>query len=118
MSAVKTFDIVDMAVEEANVQFGKHWLMPKAKREQLKKDCDLIDKIVTDFDCESAEAEIDDDTLKLKVSLVCPDMIVEYGRTHPFFTLIQHTESFGFSAMSGESMKISLVFAGLWERRN
>lgn len=117
MSAVKTFDIVDMVVEEASAQFGDRWVMPKTKREQLKKDCGLIDKMVVDFDCESAEAEVDDETLKLRVSLICPDMVVEYGRTHPFFELIQHTESFGFSASDG-NLKIDVVFAGLWEHKN
>lgn len=117
MSLVNTYDIVDMVVEEASEQFGSSWGISKDKRKNLKTDCTLIDRLVSEFDCESAEAEIDDETMKLKVSIVCPDMVLEYGRTHPFFTLIQHAESFSFSAVE-DSIKVDFVFAGLWEKKD
>lgn len=117
MSFVSTYDIVEMVIDEATEQFGSRWVIPNAKRKDLKTDCALIDKFVSEFDCESAEADIDDETLKLKVSIVCPDMVLEYGRTHPFFTLIQHVESFSFSAV-GDSLKVDFVFAGLWENKD
>ena len=99
MAFVNTHDIVDMVMDEASEQFGARWVVSKAKREGLKKDCGLIDRLVSEFDCESTEADIDDETMKLRVSSVCPDVVLEYGRTHPFFALIQHTESFSFSAV-------------------
>lgn len=114
---VNTYDIVEMVIDEATEQFGNRWVIPKAKKKNLKTDCDLIDRLVSEFDCESAEADIDDETLKLKVSVVCPDMVLEYGRTHPFFTLIQHAESFSFSAVE-DSLKVDFVFAGLWESKD
>ena len=117
MSLVNTYDIVDMVVEEASEQFGSRWGISKDKRKNLKTDCTLIDRLVSEFDCESAEAEIDDETMKLKVSIVCPDMVLEYGRTHPFFTLIQHAELFSFSAVK-DSIKVDFVFAGLWEKKD
>ena len=113
---VSTYDIVEMVIDEATEQFGNRWVIPKAKKKNLKTDCDLIDRLVSEFDCESAEADIDDETLKLKVSVVCPDMVLEYGRIHPFFTLIQHAESFSFSAVE-DSLKVDFVFAGLWESK-
>lgn len=114
---VSTYDIVEMVIDEATEQFGNRWVIPNAKKNNLKTDCELIDQLVSDFDCESAEADIDDETLKLKVSVVCPDMVLEYGRTHPFFTLIQHAESFRFSAIE-DSLKVDFVFAGLWENKD
>ena len=114
---VSTYDIVEMVIDEATEQFGNRWVIPKAKKKNLKTDCDLIDRLVSEFDCESAEADIDDETMKLKVSVVCPDMVLEYGRTHPFFTLIQHAESFSFSAVE-DSLKVDFVFAGLWESKD
>lgn len=112
---VSTYDIVEMVIDEATEQFKNSWVIPKNKKHSLKKDCELIDRLVKEFDCESAEVDIDDGTLKLKISIVCPDMILEYGRTHPFFSLIQHTESFSFSAF-GDSIRVNFVFAGLWEK--
>lgn len=114
---VRTYDIVEMVIDEATEQFGNRWVIPNAKKNTLKTDCELIDQLVSDFDCESAEADIDDETLKLKVSVVCPDMVLEYGRTHPFFTLIQHAESFSFSTIE-DSLKVDFVFAGLWENKD
>ena len=117
MSFVSTYDIVEMVIDEATEQFGDRWVVSKTKTDNLKTDCALIDRLVSEFDCESAEAEVDDETMKIKVSIVCPDMVLEYGRTHPFFTLIQHTESFNFSAVE-ESLKVDFVFTGLWENKD
>ena len=117
MSFVSTYDVVNMVIEEASEQFGNCWKASKDKKNKLKTDCILIDQLVSEFDCESAEAEVDDETMKIRVSIVCPDMVMEYGRTHPFFTLIQHTDAFSFSAVD-DSIKVDFVFAGLWEKRN
>lgn len=114
---VSTYDIVEMVIDEATEQFRNRLVIPNAKKNTLKTDCELIDQLVSDFDCESAEADIDDETLKLRVSVVCPDMVLEYGRTHPFFTLIQHAESFSFSTIE-DSLKVDFVFAGLWENKD
>ena len=117
MSFVKTYDIVDMVVAEASDRFGSHWQVSEDKLNILKTDCTIIDRLVSDFDCESVEADIDEETMKIKVSITCPDMILEYGRTHPFFTLIKNTESFSFYA-EGDSLKVDFVFAGLWENKD
>lgn len=117
MSIVSAYDIVEMVIDEANDQFGNRWVIPKAKKKNLKTDCILIDRLVSEFDCESIEADISDETLKLRVSIVCPDMVLEYGRTHPFFTLIQHAEAFSFSAVE-DSLKVDFIFADLWENKD
>lgn len=117
MAFIKTYDIVDMVIDEATEQFGNRFVVTASKRKNLKTDCELIDRLVSEFDCESAEAEIDDETMKLTVSLVCHDMILEYGRTNPFFSVIQHAESFKFSA-SADSLKVDFVFTGIWERKD
>ena len=114
---ISTYDVVEMVVEEAIEQFNNRWVIPKQKLNNLKADCSLIDRLVAEFDGESVEADIDDETMKLKISIVCPDMVLEYGRTHPFFSLILHTESFGFSAVD-DSLKIDFVFDGLWEHKD
>lgn len=117
MSFIKVYDIVEMVIDEATEQFGGHWFVTKQRRSDLQTDCALIDRLASEFDCESTEADIDDETMKLRVSIVCPDMVMEYGRTHPFFTLIQHAESFSFSAVE-DSIRVDFVFAGLWEKKN
>lgn len=117
MSFVKTYDVVEMVIDEATRQFRNHWVISNAKREILKTDCALIDRLVSEFDCESVEADINNETMKLTVSVVCTDMVLEYGRTHPFFTLIQNAESLSFSAVE-DSLKVDIVFSGLWEKKD
>lgn len=117
MSSIRTFDVVEMLIDEATEQFRNHWVVSEKHRNSLKASCALIDRLVSEFDCESVEADINDDTLKLTVSIVCPDIVLEYGRTHPFFTLIQNAESFSFSAVE-DSIRVDFVFAGLWEKKN
>ena len=117
MSFVRVCDVVEMVIDEVTDQLGNHWFIPKSKRESLQANCTLIDRLVHEFDCESAEADIDVETLKLRVSIMCPDIVLEYGRSHPFFTLIKDTESFSFSAVD-DSIQIDFVFAGLWEKKD
>ena len=117
MEAINTYSIAEMVIDEATEQFKNHWVVPEHKRNILHEACALIDRLVAEFDCESTEVDVDDTTLKLTVSIVCPDVELEHGRTHPFFTLIQHIESFSFSTIE-DSLKINFVFAGLWEKRD
>lgn len=117
MSFINTYDIVEMVIDEASEQFGSRWFISKTSKKNIKADCELIERLASDFDCESVEADVDAETMKLTVSVVCPDMVLEYGRTHPFFTLIQYTESFGFSAVE-DSLKINFVFSSLWEKKD
>lgn len=112
-----TYDAVEMVIDEAVAQFNGRFIVPKAKRTLLKKDCELIDRLVQEFDCESATAEINDETLALTISVNCYDMVLEYGRTHSFFDLIQRTASFNFS-VEGDMLKVSFVFTGLWENKD
>lgn len=112
-----THDIAEMVIDEAVEQFAGKWVVSDDKRNHFKNVCSVIDQIVSEFECESTEVFIDDETLDLRISIVCPDIVLEYGRTHPFFTLIQHTKSFAFSA-AGDSLQIDFVFAGLWEHKD
>ena len=114
---VNTYDVVETVIDEATKQFGNGWFISKTKSKNLKADCALIDCLISEFDCEAAQAEIDAETMKLRVSIVCPDMVLEHGRTHPFFALIQHAEAFAFSAAE-DSLKVDFVFAGLWEKQD
>ena len=114
---IGTFDIAEMVVDEAVSQHGNCFKVTSQARQNLKTDCALIDRIVSEFDCESVEAEIDDKEMKLTIYIVCPDIVLEYGRTHPFFSLIQHVGSFAFSAVD-DSIRISFTFTGLWGHKD
>lgn len=114
MDYLNTYDVVEMVVDEATSQFGGSWVVSETKKNQLAESCNIIDSLVEEFDCESTEASVDDDTMQLKVSIICPDMVLEYGRQHPFFLLIKQASGFRFSSI-GDSLKVEFIFSGLWE---
>lgn len=113
MSFISAYDVVNEVVEETSKQLGSRWNIHRPVLENIKADCTLVDQLVSEFCCESIEASVDED-MNLCVAIVCPDMVLEYGSTHPFFTLIQHTSSFCFSAID-DSLKIDFVFSGVWQ---
>ena len=117
MKTISTYDIVEMVVDEATDQSNGLWIISESNKDKMRNSCNLIDQLISEFDCESAEADVNDETLKLKISIVCPDMIFEHGRTHLFFDLIQNVESFSFSAVE-DSLKADFIFAGLWEHKD
>lgn len=114
---VRTYGIVETVIDEAANRFGNRWVICQDRRNSLKTDCGFIDRLVSAFDCESAEADIDDDTLKLRIRVVCPGIVLAYDRTHPFFALIQRAESFRFSSAEN-SLRIDFVFADLLEKKD
>lgn len=116
MDKVKASDIVWLVLAEAESQF-KTWFVPKSKREKLSEPLAIIDRLCDEFDCESAEAEVYDETMDLSVTLVCSDIIMEHGRNHIFFELIKHASSFSFSAEE-DMLRVAFNFAGLWRSKD
>lgn len=113
MSFIRAYDVVSEVVAEACKQFGSRWSIQASAIERINADCTLVDQLVSEFCCESIEATVDEG-MNLHISIVCPDIVVDYGSTHPFFRLIEHTSSFHFSAID-DSLKIDFVFSGVWQ---
>ena len=114
---IGTYDIVEMVVDDAVDQYGDRFKPTQMASQAMRENCIIIDRLVSEFECESAEAEIDRNAMKLTISVVCMDIVLEYGRTHPFFSLIQNVESFSFSEFE-DSLRISFTFAGLWDNKD
>lgn len=116
MGFIKCYDTLLMVIEEANDQFGLAWKVNKEKERIMKKNCDQIDDISSEFGGVSYEVDINDETMDITVSLVCTEMTLESPK-HKYYWLIQNTKSFGFTNIdNGELLKVTFVFDGIWER--
>ena len=82
MKTISTYDIVEMVVDEATDQFNGLWIISESNKDKIRNNCNLIDQLISEFDCESAEADVNDETLKLKISIVCSSMLKDHVRTN------------------------------------
>lgn len=110
-----TYDVVEMVANEAVSQFGHGWIVSAEATNRLKQCCEITDAILKESFGEEVEAEVIPGSKELVISLLCGDFVFEHGRTHPFFTLIQSADRFGFfNANDGESVRLSLVFKDIF----
>lgn len=116
MSFVRCYDVVSMVTEEADKQFGSMWKINQDKQSLLEDYCDIIDEIAQEFGGVSYEVDVDDITMDISVRLVCGDITIRFEE-HNFYQLIQRTKAFGFSvAEDNESLCVTFVFAGIWDK--
>lgn len=111
MSLFNAYDIADMVVCEASERFGKS--ISEASKTRLKNSCDLIDKLIPEYDCESTEFAVDEDTMNLKVSLIFPDMTMGRDGARTFIDAIGDMSEISFSVSDG-NLQVNLIMHGLW----
>ena len=111
MSMFSSYDIAEMVVDEASGRFGK--AISEKSKTRLKNTCALIDNLVSEYDCESTEFAVNEDTTDLRISLGCPDMIIEKGMSTAFLNIIKDISEVCFSASDG-NLRVNLLMRGLW----
>lgn len=114
MSFVTCYDAVSMVLDDAAERFGQNRKLNQETLERLQAACKLMDSIVEEIDCDSIEAEIDENTMDLIVTLCCEDLTMCYGRSHPFFKIIQHADSFGFRNGGENRLLVFFRFVGVF----
>lgn len=104
------YDIVEMSIA------GARESNPEAQVNEdvlcrVRKDCDALDGIAADNDCECLTANADDGTLTLSVA--CPGYEFRGGRSSPFFDVIEHCDSFSF-CNDGDTVVLTLCYGGIF----
>ena len=111
MSLFSSYDIAEMVIEEASNRFGKS--VSEESKSRLKNVCSLIDDLISEYDCESTEFAVNEDTTDLEISLECPDMTIENDSSETFLNVIKEMAEISFSASDG-NLKVNLLMRGLW----
>lgn len=103
-------------VDERTSQFNGYELNQE-KYEMLDVICEMTDKLVEEIeDYECVNVSVDDTTKQLTISILCDEVVFQYGRTSVFFQLIQVLNSFSFSKAKGGLLRIDLNIDGVWEK--
>lgn len=108
------FEVID----EASEKFGDLYFINEAKYEQLDEICGLVDDVFQMFDdefgCDALTVDVDPTTKELIFNIVCEEIILQHGRTHPFFSLAKLVDSIRFSKAKPDSLRIEIGVSGLW----
>lgn len=108
------YDVID----EASEKFGDSYFLNEEKYERLDEICELVDEIVMgigdEFGCDAVTVDVDPTTKELIFNIVCDEIILQHGRTHKFFALMELVDSVRFSKAKSESLRIEIGISGLW----
>lgn len=108
------FDVID----EASEKFGDSYFLNEEKYGRLDEICGLVDEVVQciddEFGCDAVTVDVDPTTKELIFNIVCDEIILQYGRTHRFFTLMGLVDSVRFSKAKPDSLRIEIGISGLW----
>ena len=102
-------DSVMELISDGSKVFGRDY---KISEEMLSK----MDELVSESECESVHADIEEKTKTLRIVIVCDELELHGGRTNGFFKLITKLNSFSFSKQGREFIKIELNISNVWER--
>ena len=115
MSLNSCRDKVMSVVGKAFRDSGSKYILSEDKLDRLDAVCDSIDKLIEEFDGECSGVSVNDTTKQLTIAIVCDDIILEYGRSHEFFKLIQHLSSFSFAKKENERICVTLSINDMQE---
>lgn len=114
---IKCFDVVTMVTDEASEQFGCLLKENTESKSYLHDYCNAIDILAKRFGAVMFEANVDDETTDITVTMVCE----EFEITDPndlFYKLAEKSKCLKISASKEEAgyLCIAFVFNGIWER--
>ena len=118
MSFINCFDVVSSVVEEANERFAPLWRLDQEKYKILEQYCSAIDSLIEEFDGESIEASVGEDTtMYVTIALECPELTVK-SKEHKLYDLIERSIAFSFSQSEEENLVIKFLLPSLWVKNN
>lgn len=112
---VKLFDAVSMTVKRAVEASNPEYKINDKTYAIIKKDCEEIDILNDEFEFDSFEVLLNEDSNTLTIKIITPDITFNHGRTSPFFSIISHTLRFMFSCESSTDVCVTLVYGNILE---
>lgn len=116
MSFAKCFDVVKMVTDEATVQFGSLLRVDKEREDSLNLCCRMIDNIAKRFNGVSYEADVNDITTDITVSLVCDGFEIDNTSDDEFYVLAAQAKQLKFKQCDTDALQMDFVFGGIWTK--
>ena len=114
MIDIKTEDTLDEIIEVAKDRVSSLFRLNEEKLEILKSYCRAFNKVLLEFDADSYEISVNEDTLEIEMSMTCVGIVIESKR-HLFLELLDRSVYAELISEDGKSVTVKLVFPSLWE---
>lgn len=119
MGYIGCYDATDEIIKEATEQYGGQFVINKDLYKRLPDICSAVDNLFEEIECLDMEVSLYDVPPKrLSVELITDEVVLQHGREHIFFQVIQMFDSFSFSKSKNGNVCISLNLDTMWERTN
>lgn len=115
MDCVKCYEVASMVIQDAAKRFSPLWIIDEGDLDIFKQYCSAIDRLAAEFDGESFEVEVDEESMKIMISLECDEVLVT-SKEHVFYSLLKRTEEFSFSVSENGHLLVKFVFPPLWHK--
>lgn len=110
---VTCLDATNMLLDEATERFKPLFNINNSKAEALRKKCVLIDKMVSMFDCDSLDVDIDEITMNISFTFVCEDFEVSRNDVW-FINVLKDAKIVEIDRADDLHIKLKIVYSGVW----
>lgn len=117
MGVVKTFDSTKMVLDEASERFARYGYKPNEQNIDILRDyCEAIDEILAEFNGESFEVEVDEESMNIYMTLECGEIVIETPE-HKLYKLMDRALGVSFAAAKDcDHVMVKFTFPSLWEK--
>lgn len=111
------YGTAELVLEEATKRFAPLLRVSKEKELAFKDLCSRVDPLIDSFGCVALEVNVNEETTDISLSLISPDIVMENGRSHPFFRIVASdgVKAVVFKA-EGDELVTTFVLPGIWEK--
>lgn len=111
------YGTAELVLEEATRRFAPLLRVSKEKEQVFKDLCSEVDPLIDSFGCVALECSVNEETTDISLNLISPDVVMENGRSHPFFKIAtsENVKAVVFKAEEDE-LVTTFVLPGIWER--
>ena len=107
-------DSVMELISDGSKVFGRDYKISEEMLSKIDEICDGVDELVSEIECESVHADIEEKTKTLRIVIVCDELELHGGRTNGFFKLITKLNSFSFSKQGPLWKQSATVSKTVW----
>lgn len=105
-------------INERNLNDNHSTPLNQERFESIDHICELVDSLIYQFRCRCVEADIDDATHVLTISIWCDEIVLVGEKSNDFFSLIQMISSFSASKSQDGDLRIDFNINDIWTVKN
>ena len=108
------YNYAELVLDEASERFAPLFRENREHKKVFRQYCDVMDELAREFNGVSFEFEVNEETMDISVTLVCPDIVLQYAN-HRFYELTARALSVRFGVLEG-NLAVTFTFPSIWVR--